>query len=115
MSQETVTTLGEEFDRLRRRAARQKRLASGGSLGWQRWSSTIDAGLRVATNLTRLPAQNIDQLVTVFDAVLWAIDTNESLLDMADRRLLRRFGRELRRLRDGAGKSGQPTAPYRAR
>lgn len=43
--------------------------------------------------MSQLP--KLESFVQKFDAILWAMEVNESLLDEADHRRLRAFGREL--------------------
>ncbi|OJX46527.1 MAG: hypothetical protein BGO81_03985 [Devosia sp. 66-22] len=60
------------------------------------------------------PADDLGGLAAKFDAILWLIGVNESLLDSGDLRRLRRFGRDLSTL---AGDQSQASSgkAYRTR
>ena len=87
--------LAQELARLRRRATRQKRKISAGSDAWQKWSATMDEIAILAQRLAAGPANDLESLATKFEAILWLIEVNESLLDRSDLRRLRRFGQDL--------------------
>jgi hypothetical protein len=93
-----LAELNEELSRLRRRAARQKRNIAVSTDAWQVWSDTIDEALRLVSRMAAAPVSDPVDLSKKFRAILWAIETNDSLVDDADRRLLRAFDRDLRRL-----------------
>lgn len=90
-----TNALAQELARLRRRAARQKRNIRSGSDAWQRWSATMDEIAALTQRLVTRPADDLQSLQVKFDAILWLIEANQSLLDRGDLRRLRRFGREL--------------------
>jgi hypothetical protein len=95
-TQTRMTELEAELSRLRRRAARQRRAIGTRPDAWQTWSSTMD---EIATLIDRMVASralDAPSLAAKFDAILWQIETNESLLDRGDLRRLRRFRRDLR-------------------
>ena len=54
--------LGEEFTRLQRRAARQKRRIGESQLAWQRWSSTMEEVEGLVGRIVALPTSEIDGL-----------------------------------------------------
>ena len=91
-----ITELDAELLRLRRRAARQKRAIATRPDAWQRWSSTMEEVGRHIEQMFASPAPDVSSLAAKFYAILWQIETNESLLDRGDLRRLRRFGRDLR-------------------
>ena len=93
-----LVELDEELSRLRRRAARQKRNIAVNTEAWQVWSNTIDEALRLVALIAAAHASAPRDLSRKFSAILWAIEVKDSLLDNADRRLLRVFDRDLRRL-----------------
>lgn len=90
-----IGELSEQLARLQRRASRQKGSISRNSDAWQRWSGTIDEIATIVDQLAATPASDVENLATKFRAILWLIETNESLLDSGDLRRLRRFGRDL--------------------
>ena len=90
-----IGALRRDLDRLRQRAARQKRAIQSSPAAWQRWSTTMDEIADLTQRLGASPAPDIAILSSKFRAVLWLIEVNESLLDTGDLRRLRRFGREL--------------------
>ena len=63
---------------------------------WQTWSSTMDEIATLIEQMAASPAPDASSLAVKFDAILWQIEINESLLDRGDLRRLRRFGRDLR-------------------
>ena len=87
--------LAQRMARLRRRAARQKRKVGSRPEAWQRWSATMDEIAGLTQRLVTSPAPDFDSLSAKFNAILWLIEVNESLLDSGDLRRLRRFGRDL--------------------
>ena len=92
-----IQELDQELGRLRRRAGRQKGRITASTEAWQQWSSTMDEALRVVAQLVTAATVDMEDLSVKFGAILWAIETNESLLDAADLRRLKAFHRELRR------------------
>jgi hypothetical protein len=93
---EAVTgILVRELARLRRRAVRQKRSIKSKPEAWRDWSATIDEIAAVTQRLVVPRSDDLDDLAAKFDAILWLIEFNESLLDSDDLRRLRRFGRDL--------------------
>lgn len=88
-------TLVRELARLRRRAARQKRKITSEPDAWRVWSATMEEIASLIVLLVARPADDLDSLAAKFDAILWLIKVNESLLDTGDLRRLRRFGRDL--------------------
>ena len=96
-----IDEFGVKLARLRRRAARHRRLLGTDPEAWQRWSGTMDEIEDVTDQIVRSPAGDLSDLAVKFRAVLWLIECNDSLLDSSDRRRLRRFGRELGQLAAG--------------
>jgi hypothetical protein len=92
--------LAAEFERLRRRAVRQKRTVAESLEAWQRWSATIDEAMAIVDLLAASPARTIDDLTVKFSALLKAIEFNASIVDATDLQHLKRFGRDLARLRE---------------
>ena len=92
-----ISSLARELARLRRRAARQKRNIDVSPDAWQNWSATMEEIAVLTQRLVVRPADNLDDLAAKFNAILWLIEVNESLLDAGDLRRLRRFGRDLSR------------------
>ena len=101
-----ISELSAELSKLRRRAVRQKRTINAGPDKWQRWSDTMSEIADLIDRLARLPATDVPGLAVKFGAILWLIESNESLLDAGDLRRLRRFGRDLSAL---AGESNTLT------
>ena len=95
-TQTRMTELDAELSRLRRRAAKQKRAIGTHPDAWQTWSSTMDEIATLIDQMVASPAPDVSSLAAKFDAILWQIEINESLLDQGDLRRLRRFGRDLR-------------------
>ena len=93
--------LAQELARLQRRAARQKRTITANAEAWQKWSATMDDIATLIQLLVACPADDLEILAAKFDAILWLIKVNESLLDTGDLRRLRRFGRDLSSLAGG--------------
>jgi hypothetical protein len=91
-----ITELDAELSRLLRRAARQKRAIATGHDAWQRWSSTMEEIAKHTEKMAASPAPDISSLAAKYDAILWQIEINGSLLDRGDRRRLRRFRRDLK-------------------
>ncbi len=91
-----MAELDAELSQLRRRAARQKRDFGTRPDSWQRWSRTMEEITTLTERMAASPAPDVSSLAAKFDAILWQIETNESLLDRGDLRRLRRFGRDLR-------------------
>ena len=91
-----ITELDAELLRLRRRAARQKQAIATRPDAWQHWSRTIGEIAALIEQMVASPAPDVSSLAAKFDAILWQIEINESLLDRGDLRRLRRFGRDLR-------------------
>ncbi|MEO7221635.1 MAG: hypothetical protein ABIY37_04110 [Devosia sp.] len=52
----------------------------------------------MANLIARLPATNLNGLAVKFDAIWWWLEQDDSVLDAAATRWLRRFGLALRRL-----------------
>jgi hypothetical protein len=90
-----IGELGEQLARLQRRATRQKREISRKPDAWQRWSDTMSEIVTLIDHLVTIPASNVGSLEIKFRAILWLIETDESVLDSGDLRRLRRFGRDL--------------------
>jgi hypothetical protein len=106
-----LRALGEDFDRLRVRARRQRRQgeriaqepgAANAAAAAREWSATIDQILRIAETISREPAHDLVELAIKFEAAWWSIVEDDSLLDETARRWLLRFRRSLRHL---AGKT----------
>jgi hypothetical protein len=95
-----LLALNDQFLRTKRRAARQKRRIGSDQQAWQRWSTTVDEAAQIVSRLASTPATSIEDLAIKFGAILWSIETNDSLLDSGDGRRLRAFGREFLRLAD---------------
>jgi hypothetical protein len=95
-SRSRSSQLDAELSRLRRRAARQKLMQDRSSAAWQDWSGTMNDIADVIDQMVASPARDITSLAAKFDAILWQIDVNDSLLDHGDLRRLKRFGRDLR-------------------
>jgi hypothetical protein len=95
-TQTRMTELAGELSRLRRRAAWQKRGIATRPDAWRRWSSTMEEIATLIDRMVASPAPDASSLAAKFDAILWQIETNESLLDRGDLRRLRRFRRDLR-------------------
>jgi hypothetical protein len=93
--------LAQELGRLRRRAARQKRRIKSSQEDWRKWSVTMEEIAVLTQQLVVRPADDLDDLAAKFNAILWLIEVNESLLDSGDLRRLRRFGRDLSALAGG--------------
>jgi hypothetical protein len=93
--------LAQQLARLRRRAARQKRKIAASKEAWQAWSATMDEIAGLTQRLVASPAPDLESLAAKFRAILWLIEINESLLDSADLRRLRRFCRDLSVLAGG--------------
>jgi hypothetical protein len=55
----------------------------------------MDEIASVTQRLVARPTDNLDSLAAKFNAILWLIEVNASLLDSGDLRRLRRFGRDL--------------------
>jgi hypothetical protein len=100
-SESATSELTVELASLRRRAARQKRMIKAGPDRWQRWSGTMTEIAEITERLARLPATDVPGLAAKFAAILWLIESNESLLDRGDLRRLQRFGRDLSGLAGG--------------
>jgi hypothetical protein len=94
-SETDTGALVRELARLRRRAAHQKRNIEARPDAWQDWSATIDEISVLTQRLVVRPADDFESLAAKFNAILWLIEVNESLLDDGDMRRLRRFGRDL--------------------
>ena len=94
-SERDVSALERELSRLRRRAARQKRTLKSNPEAWQKWSATMDEIAGLTQRLVASPAPDLESVAAKFSAILWLIEINESLLDGADLRRLRGFGRDL--------------------
>lgn len=94
-SETEIGALAEDLVRLRRRATRQKRNINSSSNAWQTWSATMDEIATLTQRLVTRPTDDLQSLQVKFDAILWLIEVNQSLLDRGDLRRLRRFGREL--------------------
>ncbi|MBN9345475.1 MAG: hypothetical protein J0I48_04605 [Devosia sp.] len=97
--QRSIVELADDFERLRRRAVRQKRRVDESFEAWQRWSLTMDEAMAIVAVIASTPALTLDDLATKFAAILRAIEFNISIVDVEDFRHLRRFGRDLERLR----------------
>ena len=93
-----ISELDAELSRLRRRAARLKPKIGTGPAAWQKWSDTMDEIASVIEMMVGSPAPHIADLALQFRAILWQIETDQSLLDRGDARRLRRFRRNLDRL-----------------
>ena len=94
--------LGDELLRLRARAARQKRRIASSSEAWAHWSATLNQAMNLVGRISATPATDFVGLAIKFDAILWAIEHNDSLLDLGDGRQLRQFARDLHRLAGNA-------------
>jgi hypothetical protein len=94
-SETGIGALTRELTRLQRRAARQKRNIRASPDAWQDWSATMEKIAILTQRLVVRPADNFEDLAAKFNAILWLIEVNESLLDRGDLRRLRRFGRDL--------------------
>ena len=90
-----IGPLTRELTRLRRRAARQKRRVKSSPEDWRKWSVTMEQIANLTQQLVGSPVDDLESLAAKFNAILWLIEVNESLLDRADMRRLRRFGRDL--------------------
>ena len=95
--------LARELARLQRRAARQKRRIKSEPEAWREWSATMEEISNLTRQFVGRPADKLESLAATFNAILWLIEVNESLLDDTDLRRLRRFGRDLASL--GSGQS----------
>ena len=67
----------------------------------RKWSVAMDEIASLTQQLVGSPVDNLENLVAKFDAILWLIEVNESLLDSGDLRRLRRFARDLSVLAGG--------------
>ena len=91
-----LAVLDAELRRLTRRADRQRQQIKQGTEAWQRWSATIDEGLRIVGRIERAPITDMVRLTTKFRAILWRIHVDENvIMDEDVRRTLMRFGRQL--------------------
>lgn len=97
--------LARELSRLRRRAARQKRTITSDPEAWREWSATMDEIGALTRRLVARPVTDLETLAVKFEAILWLIEVDESLLDSDDLRRLRRFGRDLSALAGGQSKA----------
>lgn len=104
-SETYIGALARELSHLQRRAARQKRNIGSSEEAWQRWSTTMDQIANPAQRVIAFPAPDLESLRVKFKALLWLIEANESLLDHSDLHRLRRFGRELAVLAEGASQA----------
>ena len=54
--------------------------------------------LHLVAKIAAAPVSDLEGFSRKFSAILWAMETNDSLLDTSDLRRLRAFGREIRRV-----------------
>lgn len=104
-----ISALLDELSRLRRRAAHQRRKINSNAEAWSIWSATMDEIARATDRIISHPASDPESLAARFYAILWLIEVNQSLLDTSDLRRLRRFGRNLYRLRGGSQATPSPS------
>jgi len=98
MAQDDEIELGaltRDLARLQRRAARQKRSIGSRSDAWRNWSATMDEIVSLTERLIARSGSDLEIVTAKFNATLWLIEVNESLLDSGDLRRLRHFGRDL--------------------
>lgn len=98
MGASEIAQLDADLSHLRRRAARLKRKIGSSSGAWQKWSSTGDEIAGTIESMVAARAHDVADLALQFQAILWQIETNNSLMDQGDARRLRRFRRNLKRL-----------------
>lgn len=100
-----IELLDRELQRLRRRAGRQWRAYQGADDGGDRrvaseahaaWSHSVDEALAIVEIISRRPAHDIVELAIKFEAIVWWVMEDDSLIDAAARRWLVRFRRSLR-------------------
>lgn len=63
----------------------------------------MDEIASLTQRLVARPADDLESLAAKFEAILWLIEINGSLLDSSDLRRLRRFGRDLTSLSGSEG------------
>ena len=88
--------LDTELRRVASRASRQRRQIKASVNAWQRWSATIDAGLKIADLIEAAPASDITGLSIKLRAILWRLRMDEDVvLDDTLTRALRRLARDV--------------------
>ncbi len=70
---------------------------SGYDFAWRQWSEQVEETLAVAAAIRRAPASNMADLDVRFRALMWELQITEAA-DPEPLRLLREFGRELRKV-----------------
>ena len=93
----------DEDNRARRRAAATSPPSGKTEASYRNASGRLAALSRAIGEIAALieqmvvaPAPDVSSLAAKFNAILWQIEINESLLDQGDLRRLKRFGRDLR-------------------
>ena len=75
-----LIVLDTELRRITRRASQQHRLAKLTVEAWQRWSETIDTGLKLVDLVEKAPARDLTGLSIKLRAVLWRIRIDEDVI-----------------------------------